>query len=152
VSQEVLEFSGHPVGSSTMEGDPRKVVERMEAARDAHDLDALLDCFHEDFRSEQPLHPDWSFVGKDTVRKRWSSNFVEMPELRAELLSMAVEGEVVWGEHRWSGRRADGQRWEERGVILWGVRNGKIAWARLYTGDVPGTTLPTEALRHRQPP
>ena len=86
----------------------------MEAARDVHDLDALLDCFDEDFRSEQPLHPERSFVGRETVRKRWASNFSDMPNMRAELLSTAVSGDVVWAEHHWWGTRLDGRSWEER--------------------------------------
>ena len=39
-----------PTGSST--------VDRLIAATNAHDVDAVMECFHHDYRSEQPLHPE----------------------------------------------------------------------------------------------
>jgi hypothetical protein len=38
----------------------------------AHDLGALVDCFEQDYQSEQPVNPDRSFEGRKTVRARWS--------------------------------------------------------------------------------
>jgi len=34
------------------------VVARLRDAMNAHDLEGFLDCFHEDYKSEQPIHPD----------------------------------------------------------------------------------------------
>ena len=36
-------------------GDPRALMERLTAEQNAHDLEGMLACFHEDYRSEQPL-------------------------------------------------------------------------------------------------
>ena len=121
-------------------GDPRAIVELLETARDSHDLDAMLACFHEDFRSDQPLDPSLSFVGREHVRSRWASNFERIPNLRAELLAAVSDGDSLWAEHRWHGTRVDGTRWDVRGVIIWRLREGRIASARLYIGDVGGTT------------
>jgi hypothetical protein len=35
-------------------GDPRAVIDRLTAAQNAHDVEAMLTCFQEDYRSEQP--------------------------------------------------------------------------------------------------
>ena len=43
-------------------------VERWEAEWNAHDLEAFLACFQEDYESEQPAHPDRAFRGRDQVR------------------------------------------------------------------------------------
>jgi hypothetical protein len=37
--------------------DPRAVMNRLTAAQNAHDLEGMLACFHEDYHSEQPLFP-----------------------------------------------------------------------------------------------
>jgi hypothetical protein len=59
----------------------------------ARDIDALLDCFAEDYRSDQPAHPDRAFGGREQVGENWSA-------------------------------------------ILAGVRDGRVAWARLYVEPV----------------
>jgi hypothetical protein len=38
-------------------GDPRAVMDRLTAAQNAHNLEGMLACFHEDYRSEQPQFP-----------------------------------------------------------------------------------------------
>jgi hypothetical protein len=49
-------------------GDPRAVMNRLTAAQNAHDLEGMLACFHEDYHSEQPLFPARTFQGIDQVR------------------------------------------------------------------------------------
>jgi hypothetical protein len=46
---------------------------RLTAAQNAHDLDGMLACFHEDYRSEQPLFPARTFQGIEQVRTNWSA-------------------------------------------------------------------------------
>ena len=57
-------------------------------------------------------------------------------DFRADLLATAVEGDGVWSEWRWRGTHADGSRLEMAGVIIFGVRADRIAWARLYVEPV----------------
>jgi hypothetical protein len=45
------------------------VLERLGEPLNWHDLDAMLDCFDHDYRSEQPAHPNRGFGGKEQVRK-----------------------------------------------------------------------------------
>jgi ketosteroid isomerase-like protein len=117
---------------------------RLVDAFNAHDLDALVACFHEDYRSEQPAHPARGFTGREQVRTNWGQVFAGVPDLSAELLREAQTGDTAWGEWRFQGGRADGTRLDMAGVILCGVRDGRIAWARLYLELVePGDDIET---------
>ena len=85
------------------------VFERMIQAANRHDLEAMVACFAPDFRSEQPFYPERNFVGQAGVRKNWSFFFSTMPDFQAEVLSEAVEGDVVsgrialsWNAERWN--------------------------------------------------
>jgi ketosteroid isomerase-like protein len=103
------------------------VVERLRNAVNRHDLQALLECIDEDYRSEQPAHLNRGFGGKEQVRKNWSSIFESFPDFRAELLRYASEGDLVWSEWHWSATGLN-----IAGVALFGVRAERIVWGRLY--------------------
>ena len=107
------------------------VLERLREAQNGRDLDAMLECFDPDYRSEQPAHPNRGFGGKEQVRKNWSSMFESFPDFEAELVRHSSDGDVVWGEWRW---RATGL--DMAGVTLLGVRDGRIVWGRLYMEPV----------------
>ena len=121
---------------SGYESDSRRVAERLNAAMNAHDLDAFVDCFREDYDSEQPAHPDRAFRGREQVRANWGAIFDGVPDFRSELLRVAADGDTVWSEWRWSGTQSDGEPLEMAGVIVFGVSDGCIAWARLYVEPV----------------
>ena len=110
----------------------KAVTERMLEAMNAHDLEGQLGLFNEDYQSEQPAHPARTFSGREQVRKNWSKLFESIPDFRAELLRIAIVGEEEWGEWIWRGTKEDGTPLEERGVTIMGVRDGQIAWGRLY--------------------
>lgn len=112
------------------------VVERLSAAMNAHDIDAFVACFAEDYESEQPAHPDRAFRGNEQVRRNWSAVFEGVPDFSAELVRSAVVGEVEWSEWHWRGSQADGTKLDMAGVIVAGVRDGRLAWARLYIEPV----------------
>jgi ketosteroid isomerase-like protein len=117
-------------------GGPRDVIERLTAAQNAHDLEALLTCFHEDYRSEQPVHPTRTFQGIAQVRRNWSALLAGVADLRAEVVRSSVDGDTVFSEIHWTGTKPDGTRFEERGVIIMGIREDRIAWGRLYVDEV----------------
>ena len=64
--------------------DPRAVLDRLTAAQNAHDLDGMLACFHEDYRSEQPLFPSRTFTGAEQVRANWAAILGAIPDFHAE--------------------------------------------------------------------
>jgi ketosteroid isomerase-like protein len=65
------------------EGSAGFVVERLNAAMNAHDLEAFLACFRDDYESEQPAHPDRAFQGREQVRSNWSAIFAGVPDFRS---------------------------------------------------------------------
>lgn len=107
------------------------VVERLDAAFNARDIEALVALFAADYDSVQPAHPDRAFSGREQVRENWSAIFAGVPDFRAELVGTCAEGESVWSEWRWRGTQL-----EMAGVIVMGIRDERIAWARLYVEPV----------------
>ena len=116
--------------------DPRALATALAEAMNAHDIDAFVSLFAPDYDSRQPAHPDRAFVGRDQVRANWSAVFSGVPDFRAELVATAVEGDTLWTEWRWSGTHEGGSRLDMAGVIVFGVRAGKFAWARLYVEPI----------------
>lgn len=112
------------------------VTTRLRDAMNNHDLDAFLDCFHEDYRSEQPVHPGRGFGGRDQVRANWSAIFSGVGDFAADLVSLCQDDGREWSEWRWTGTRQDGSILDMAGVIIAGVRDGRIAWGRLYVEPV----------------
>ena len=115
-----------------MAGTGSDVVDRLVAATNAHDVDAMMACVEEDYRSEQPLHPQAGFGGREQVGRNWSLLFEEVPDLALDVLRSAIRGEEVWTEIHVHGRKNDGSPFDYRGMAVWGVRGDRIAWARLY--------------------
>lgn len=99
----------------------------MAAALNAHDIDAFVDCFADDYDSAQPAHPDRAFSGREQVRTNWSTVFAGVPDFRAELVRADTVGDVEWSEWQWRGTGLD-----MAGVTVFGIRDGRVAWARLY--------------------
>ena len=122
--------------SSQPQRSPLTVVERLHRAMNQHNLDEFVGCFASDYQSEQPLFPDRVFNGSDQVRKNWSSIFASVPDFQSELLRTAVSGDTIWSEWHWRGTRTDDTPFEMRGVIILGIRNDQISWARLYMDSV----------------
>ena len=48
------------------------MIERLRRATDAHDVEAIVACFTDDYVNETPAHPARGFVGRDQVRANWS--------------------------------------------------------------------------------
>ena len=114
------------------------VAIRLRDAMNAHDLEAFLDCFHEDYRSEQPAHPGRGFGGREQVRANWSAIFAGVPDFSARLLGHCQDEDREWSEWRWTGTRTDAGGLDMTGVLVLGVRDGRIAWGRLYMEPVAG--------------
>jgi ketosteroid isomerase-like protein len=110
-----------------------ELTNRLRAAMNAHDLDAFVACFAEDYHSEQPAHPSRAFSGREKVRENWAGVFAGVPDFTAELLSSAVGDEgVEIGEWRWDGTHTDGSIFAMRGLTVLGTAGGQIVWGRLY--------------------
>ena len=103
------------------------VLEQLHNAMNQHDLEAMLRLFDPDYRSEQPIHPNRGFGGKEQVRKNWSAIFESFPDFEAALLRHTADGGTVWSEWHWTATGLN-----MAGVTLLGVEENRIVWGRLY--------------------
>lgn len=115
---------------------PTAVLDSLIEAVNRHDLDALVDHFAEDVRSDTPAHPARSFTGREQVRRNWGQILGGVSDLRAEIRSSAVDGDVVLAEIAFDGRRADGSPWQMRGATVNHVIDGRIVALRFYMEPV----------------
>jgi SnoaL-like domain len=128
---------------------PGRVVERLNAAMNEHDLEAFLDCFQDDYESEQRAHPDRAFHGRAQVRSNWSAIYEGVPDSHSRLVRFTADGETIWSDWRWQGAQPDGNPLDVVGVIACGVSEARISWARLYTaGRAGGRGDPVRRPRH----
>ncbi len=135
--------------SGDAEGTRGLLAERLNSALNAHDIEALVACFDDDYNSEQPAHPDRAFGGREQVRQNWSAIFGGVPDFTSELLRVAVSGDTEWSEWHWRGTHADGSSLDIVGVIICGVRAGRMSWARLYIEPVEQAGAEIEAAVRR---
>jgi ketosteroid isomerase-like protein len=119
-----------------MSEEPVALAHRLADAANAHDIDAFVACFAEDYDSRQPAHPDRALMGRAQVRENWSAVFAGVPDFAADLLAVTADGDTLWTEWRWRGTQSDGNRLDMAGVLILGVRDGVFSWARLYVEPV----------------
>lgn len=129
---------------------PASVVEQLQAAVNAHDLDAVVACFAADYRNETPAHPHRGFVGRQQVRTNWEQIFAVVPDIHSEVMRVAVDGDTVWSEWEHRGHRPDGSVHMMRGVVIFGVADGMATWARFYLEPVQQEGDDVDQFRRRQ--
>ncbi|MCU1384437.1 MAG: hypothetical protein JWL71_3134 [Acidobacteria bacterium] len=112
------------------------VLARLERAVNAHDLDAITACFAAGYRNDTPAHPERGFTGRDQVRRNWGQILAAIPDITATVVRSAVNGGEIWSEWEHRGSRRDGSAHVMRGVIIFGVDAGLLAWARFYLEPV----------------
>jgi len=127
----------------------RSVLEHLVEAQNAHDAERMASWFAPDYASEQPVHPGREFTGRAQVLENWSSVFDGVPDFRADLCALSVDGETEWGEVDWHGRHTDGSPFGMRGVIIAVVRDRLIVEARLYMEPVDDSGEDIEAVVER---
>jgi ketosteroid isomerase-like protein len=123
-------------------------VERLAAATNAHDVDAVERCFAENYVNETPVHPARGFTGRAQVRRNWEQIFRGVPDISSRV-SWTADGETVWSEWEMTGTRLDGTPHEMRGVVIFGVRDGAAIWARFYLEPVDRSTDGVDAAVRR---
>ena len=62
--------------------------------------------------------------------------FAFVPDIRVEVVRSAVDGDAVWTEWEMGGTRRDGKPHRMCGVIVFGVGEDTIRWARFYLEPV----------------
>jgi len=112
------------------------VANRLRDAVNRHDLDAMVDCFAPDFVNETPAHPARSFRGRDQVRLNWAQIFAAVPNLEADMVDCACNGDTVWTEWEMRGTTFDGAHHLMRGVSIFEVADDAFASVRFYLEPV----------------
>ncbi|SDJ57985.1 nuclear transport factor 2 family protein [Natronorubrum texcoconense] len=113
----------------------KHVVDRFLRAMNDHDLDELISCFHEDYRSETPAHPERSFTGRAQVRANWVQLFETTPDLAVEFSRTMIDDDTAWIELRMHGTQTD-EELDVRGVVIKGISGDRIQWGRIYLEPV----------------
>src|SRR3954453_7017437 len=101
----------------------RAVIDRIVTATNAHDLDALVDCFAPDYINQTPPQPPRGFRGREQVRRNWDSIFTGIPDVSARVIATAIDADRVWTEWDMRGTRRDGIAHAMVGVIIFTVSN-----------------------------
>jgi hypothetical protein len=113
--------------------DSAQVIARLHQCWNTHDLDGLVACFHPDYQSLQPFHPDRNFTGLASLRARWRAVFESLANFEAELKRGAVMDQVVWTEWRWHGCHTSGVLYESVGVVIFELAGDLIRRATIYS-------------------
>jgi hypothetical protein len=104
--------------------DARSVIERFNAAFNAHDVDAIMALMTDDcvFEDTEPAPDGTRFVGQAAVRQRWEELFTASPHavFSEEELFLAGDRAVVRWRYDWG----DGH---VRGVDILRMREGRVA-------------------------
>ena len=118
------------------------LLEQMRAALDAHDLDTFVEFFREDYVGERPRHPGSPVSSREDVRTNWAEVISDVPDLRVDVPAAVQDANTIWSEWRAYGTARGGAMLELRGVIIFGIQDGKVAWSRMYMEPVEqGLTL-----------
>jgi ketosteroid isomerase-like protein len=124
------------------------LTSRLCDAVNAHDLEGLVALFSDDYVNETPAHPSRGFRGREQVRKNWTQFFSSIPDMSATLVRSTRDGAVEWSEWEMGGTRPDGIRQLMRGVMVFGIADDRIAWARFYLEPVdPGSSTVDDVVR-----
>jgi ketosteroid isomerase-like protein len=129
---------------------PQAMVDRLVAATNDHDIDALVGCFAEDYRNETPAHPSRGFRGREQVRRNWEQIFANVADLHAEVSARATEADTAWTEWTMTGTRPDGSPHRMAGVVVFRVRDGVADRARFYLEPVDEDTGSVDEAVRRQ--
>jgi SnoaL-like protein len=112
------------------------VLDRLVQATNAHDIEGIVACFAAAYRNETPAHPARNFTGREQVRRNWEQILSFVPDIQAVVLRAAVQESAIWSEWEHRGTRRDGTAHLMRGVIIFGVEDDALAWARFYLEPV----------------
>jgi ketosteroid isomerase-like protein len=118
----------------------------MCAALDAHDLDAFVSFFRDDYVGERPRHPGSAMSSREDVRRNWEEVISDVPDLRVDVPAAVEDGNTIWSEWRAYGTARSGAELELRGVIIFGIQDGQVAWSRMYMEPVEHEGVPLTEL------
>ena len=112
-------------------------ISRLRDAMNGHDVEGMVALFDPNYRSEQPVHPQRGFGGREQVAVDWARMFEGVPDLEVGVVKEMTDGTTSWSEWVWRGSHRDGTPFLMKGVTVMGLGDdGLIKWARLYMEPV----------------
>lgn len=126
-----------------------RVIDRIRVAINDHDLEALASCFAADYLNETPVHPARGFRGREQVRRNWEQIFAGVPDIEAQVVRTAMDGDIGWSEWDMGGTRLDGSSFRMRGVAIYRVTDDRAASCRFYLEPVDEGSEEIEAATQR---
>src|ERR1700712_2744572 len=112
------------------------VIERLVAATNEHDVNAIARCFADGYVNRTPVHPARGFTGREQVRRNWEQILGGVPDISCVVTGHARLGDEVWTEWEHRGTRRDGTPHLMRGVIIFTVVGDEIGAASFYLEPV----------------
>ncbi|WP_433559297.1 nuclear transport factor 2 family protein [Pseudonocardia xinjiangensis] len=113
-----------------------EALEALRVAINSHVPERIAGCFTDDYVAERPLRPAEGFIGSDQVTTNWTKILAGLPDLQAEILRHAQNGDELWSEWEMRGTAPTGATVLLRGPVVLTTREGRIAWARFYLDPV----------------
>jgi len=124
-------------------------LDRLFAAFNAHDPDAVMACFGPSAVFLTAAGPDAygrRIVGLDAIRAAFVAVWTDMPDVRwAVHRNRVLDGEGIT-EWLFTGTRADGTRIEAEGLDLFGFDGALIGSKSAFRKDRPALKTPSVAL------
>ena len=107
----------------------REVIERFNAALNAHDVDAAMALMTSDclFENTWPPPDGERFEGQAAVRGFWERLFASTPDAHFATEELIAAGDRAIVRWRYTWTNADGSLGHVRGIDLFRVRDGKVA-------------------------
>lgn len=107
----------------------RDVIERFNAALNAHDTDAVMGLMTHDcvFENTFPAPDGERFAGHDAVRGFWQRLLAGSPQARFTTEELFTAGDRAVARWRYDWVSAEGIPGHVRGVDLFRVRDGRVA-------------------------
>ena len=115
------------------------LLERFNAAWNAHDVEALIDCMTEDgiFRSAAGPAPfGASAVGRDALRHAYAAIWQTYPDAQWTEARHFAAGSNACSEWIFTGTKTDGSKVKVQGCDLFTIRDGKIAMKNSFRKQV----------------
>ena len=83
------------------------------------------------------------------MRRNWEQIFAFVPDVHAEVVQRATDGDTAWTEWDMTGTRPDGSAHHMAGVIVFGVGDDMVQRARFYLEPVDEASLGRRRRRAR---
>jgi ketosteroid isomerase-like protein len=113
-----------------------QALQTLRDAINSHDPERIAGCFTEDYVAERPMRPAEGWIGSQHVAAMWTKMLAGLPDLEAQVVRHAQNGDELWSEWEYRATAPTGAPVVLRGPVVLTTRDGLISWARFYPDPV----------------